>query len=58
VEPATAREGKRGGVRVVYYWYASGSLIYMLLAYSKDEQDVLSSAQAKLLVRLVKGEFK
>ena len=51
-------KGKRGGVRVVYYWYASGSLIYMLLAYSKDEQDDLSSAQAKLLVRLVKEEFK
>jgi hypothetical protein len=51
-------KGKRGGVRVIYYWYASGSLIYMLLAYSKNEQDDLSAAQTKLLVGLVKEEFK
>jgi hypothetical protein len=24
-------KGKRGGVRVIYYWYASGSLVYMRL---------------------------
>ena len=51
-------KGKRGGVRVIYYWYSSGSLIYMLLAYSKDERDDLSAAQKKLLARLVKEEFK
>jgi len=51
-------KGKRGGVRVIYYWYASGLLIYMLLAYSKDEQDDLSNAQKKLLVSLVNEEFQ
>ena len=51
-------KGKRGGVRVIYYWYAGGSLIYMLLAYSKDEQDDLSNAQKKLLVRLVNEKFQ
>jgi mRNA-degrading endonuclease RelE of RelBE toxin-antitoxin system len=51
-------KGKRGGVRVIYYWHASGPLIYMLLAYSKDEQDDLSSTQAKLLMGLVNEEFK
>ncbi len=31
--------GKRGGVRVIYYWYQSESLIYFLLAYSKGQRD-------------------
>jgi len=51
-------KGKRGGVRVIYYWYASESIVYMLLAYSKEEQDDLSAAQTRLLMRLVKEEFK
>ena len=51
-------KGKRGGVRVIYYWYAAGSLIYMLLAYSKDERDDLSAAQKKALARLVREEFQ
>jgi len=51
-------KGKRGGVRVIYYWYVSGSLIYMLLAYSKDEQDDLTTAEKRLLARLVAEEFK
>ena len=51
-------KGKRSGVRVIYYWHSAGSLIYMLLAYSKDERDDLSAAQKKALTRLVKQEFK
>lgn len=51
-------KGKRGGVRVIYYWYASESLIYMLLAYSKDQRDDLSAAQKKALSRLVREELK
>ena len=51
-------KGKRGGIRVIYYWYARGSLIYMLLAYSKDQRDDLSAAQKRVLVQLVKQEFQ
>jgi len=51
-------KGKRGGIRVIYYWYTAGSLVYMLLAYSKDERDDLSTAQKKALTRLVKEELK
>lgn len=51
-------KGKRGGVRVIYYWYATESLIYMLLAYSKNQRDDLSVAQKKALSRLVREEFK
>lgn len=51
-------KGKRGGVRIIYYWYASGGLIYLLLAYPKNVQDELSAAQKKVLVRLVKEELE
>lgn len=51
-------KGKRGGIRVIYYWRVSQSLIYMLFAYSKDEQDDLSARQKKVLAALVKKEFR
>lgn len=50
--------GKRGGVRVIYYWYEEGALIYMLLVYSKGEKDDLSPAEKRLLKHLVSEEFK
>src|SRR6476619_6626882 len=46
-------KGKRGGIRVIYYWRVSDSLIYMLFAYSKNEQDDLSARQKKVLAALV-----
>ena len=34
--------GKRGGIRVVYYWLMSKDTILLLFAYSKSEQDDLT----------------
>jgi hypothetical protein len=51
-------KGKRGGVRVIYYWHLAGSLIYMLTAYSKGQQDDLSATQERALSKLVRQEFK
>jgi hypothetical protein len=56
-QPARGK-GKRGGIRVVYYWFVAGSLLYMLIAYSKDEQDDLTSGEKRLLSDLVAEEFK
>ena len=50
--------GKRGGVRVIYYWAAKDGIVLMLLAYPKNERDDLTAAQKKVLVDLVKEEFK
>lgn len=49
--------GKRGGIRVVYYWYVSGDQILMLLAYAKSVRDNLTPEQTKALKQLVKEEF-
>ena len=50
--------GKRGGLRVIYYWAPTETAFYMLYGYSKNEQDDLSPAQARMLGQLVREEFK
>ena len=50
--------GKRGGLRVIYYWTPAERTFYMLFAYSKNEQGDLTPAQARLLGQLVREEFK
>lgn len=50
--------GKRGGLRVIYFWAAPERVFYMLYAYSKSEQGDLTSAQTRVLGRLVREEFK
>lgn len=46
---AGSGRGKRGGLRVIYYWWVSKDRISMLLAYPKNEMDDLSADQLKLL---------
>lgn len=54
---AGSGRGKRGGLRVIYYWHVPGSTILFLLAYPKNEQDDLTQAQIKVLKTLVQSEF-
>lgn len=49
--------GKRGGVRVIYYWSKSLDRILMLLIYSKSEQEDLTLAQLKILRKVVEEEY-
>ena len=49
--------GKRGGVRVIYYWHPAEQFLYTLLIYAKSQQDDLTPAQLRVLRRLVKEEF-
>ncbi|HSY18644.1 MAG TPA: hypothetical protein VK815_09935 [Candidatus Acidoferrales bacterium] len=46
---AAKGHGKRGGVRVIYYWWMGKDRISMLYIYPKNELDDLSAAQLKLL---------
>ena len=50
--------GKRGGVRVIYYWAKAEDVIYMLLIYPKSRQEDLTPRQLKILRKLVQEEFK
>src|SRR5260370_17421751 len=51
---AGSGRGKRGGLRVIYYWQVADGLIWVLLAYAKSEQDDLKPDQGKTHKRLVK----
>ena len=55
---AARGKGKRGGVRVIYYWDPKQEVFYMLFVYTKSAQDDLTSSQLKVLSRLVREEFK
>jgi mRNA-degrading endonuclease RelE of RelBE toxin-antitoxin system len=50
--------GKRGGLRIIYYWAPAESSFYMLYAYAKTVQGDLTPAQTRVLGRLVREEFK
>jgi len=47
--------GKRGGARVIYYYVSSNSLIYLVLAYAKNEQEDLDDRQLKLFSAIIES---
>lgn len=49
--------GKRGGVRVIYYWAVSRDRIYMIYLYLKSKQADLSPEQLRLLKKAVDKEL-
>jgi hypothetical protein len=55
---ATAGAGKRGGLRVIYYWAPCDQAFYLVYAYTKAEQGDLTPAQTRQLGRVVREEFK
>lgn len=49
--------GKRGGVRVIYYWVTKRNQVLMLLVYPKSARDDLTAEERKLLAGLVEQEL-
>jgi hypothetical protein len=54
---AVEGRGKRGGVRLIYYWEPASQTFYMLYLYAKNEQGDLTADQLKMLAKLVRREF-
>ncbi len=55
---AAQGRGKRGGVRVIYYWATQQDRLLMLLMYSKADQDNLSREQLQILRKIVEEEYQ
>jgi hypothetical protein len=55
IRMAAKGHGKRGGARVIYYYFVSRSHIAMLLAYPKNAKDDLTAAQKKALKSLIEN---
>ena len=49
--------GKRGGVRVIYYWAVRQDQIVMLFIYRKNERADLTPSQIKVLRQTIKDEW-
>lgn len=47
-------KGKRGGVRIIYYWVSRKFKIYFLTMYAKCNQEDLSSQEKSILYALAK----
>ena len=45
--------GKRGGVRVIYYYHSELMPLYLLTLFAKNKQDNLSKAERNELAKLV-----
>ena len=50
-------KGKRGGLRVVYYWWGAGVQFWLYTLYDKDEIADLTPKQRKALKVMIKAEL-
>ena len=50
--------GKRGGLRLIYFWDKDDDTIYMLFVYPKSEQEDLTPSQLRILSKLIREELK
>jgi len=50
-------KGKRGGVRVIYFWEKAKATCYMLFLYRKNQQGDLTAVQVRTLARVVREEL-
>ncbi len=51
-------KGKRGGCRIIYYWYKTEDEIYLLYLYPKNEKVDLSESELGTLRAVVERELK
>ena len=50
--------GKRGGLRILYYWFIQSKKILMLFAYQKNVQEDISKDQLKTLRKIIEEEYQ
>jgi hypothetical protein len=51
-------KGKRGGLRVIYYWWGAGMQFWLYTLYDKDEMTDLTPGQRRLLKAALKVELE
>lgn len=51
-------KGKRGGLRVIYFWWGEGLQYWLFTLYDKDEAVDLTPIQRKILKEMIKAELK
>jgi hypothetical protein len=51
-------KGKRGGLRIIYYWWVAGFEFWLFTLYDKDEMADLTPQQRKALKAMIKAELQ
>ena len=51
-------KGKRGGLRVIYYWWDAGFQFWLFTLFDKDEMVDLTPQQRKALKGMIKAELE
>jgi hypothetical protein len=51
-------KGKRGGLRVIYYWWDAGLQFWLFTIYDKDDMSDLTKAQRETLKQRIKKELE
>lgn len=51
-------KGKRGGLRIVYYWWRHGGQFWFFAIYDKDEMDDLSAGDKKVVKQMLEAELE
>jgi hypothetical protein len=51
-------KGKRGGLRIIYYYWIEGTQFWMFSVYDKNEMDDLSSDERKAFAALLASEIR
>jgi hypothetical protein len=52
------RKGRRGGLRVIYYWFDKQNQIWLMTIYDKDEAADLTPQERKALKTAIEAEKK
>ena len=55
---ASRGKGKRGGLRIIYYWWEPKKQFWLFTLYDKDELDDLSPKEKAALKTLLKQELE
>ena len=50
-------KGKRGGLRVIFYWWLGGDQFWLFTVFDKDQADDLTPDQRKALKQMLKLEL-
>jgi len=51
-------KGKRGGLRVIYYWWDGGAQFWLFTLYGKDEMDDLNAKEKRAFRDGLKAELE
>lgn len=51
-------QGRRGGLRVIYFWWESGAQFWLFTLYGKGEVEDLSAAERRAVKVLIKAELE